>query len=154
MDMHVYANRRQAKADRNRQIRRFPAHARKAAKLLYRIWDHITKLFRKHFWQRLQMTGLYTIESNRENKSLYFLHGKPLQIRRPKAFSCGRSKKTLHCTRRAGILRARRENRPHQNTKRIVRLRLDKLDYRSAVRAKFALKSFINFFNSLNRQHL
>ena len=113
MDMHIYANRRQVKANCNRQIRRFPPHTWKAAEILYRIWNNITKLFCKHFWQRLQMTSLYTIKSNRKNKLLYFLNGKPLQIRRPKAFSLSRSKKTLHRTRRASILRARRENRPH-----------------------------------------
>lgn len=140
MDMHVYADRGEVESDCDGEVRRLSSDPRQLAQLLDRVRQHPRELLPQHLRKRLQVTRLVVVEPHGEDQLLYRLLGKSLEVLRREARALRLREEPPHRARRAGVLRARGEDRPHEHAERIVRLRLYQLYYWRAVRLELALK--------------
>ena len=130
MHMDVDADRRQVETDCDGEIRRLAADAGKLAKFLDCIREDSAEFLLEDFWKRLQVLRFVVVETDGEDELFYFLDAQPLKVSRGEASSLRLCEEPPYCARRASVLRAGGENSPDEDAERIVRLRLDKLDYR------------------------
>ena len=150
MDMNVDAYRRKVKADGDSEIRGLAPDARKFAQFLDRVGQGAAEFLLENFRKLLQVPCLVVVETDGKDQLFDFLCRQPLKVFRCKASTLRLCEEPSHSAGGARILRARREDRPDEDAKRIMRLRLDQLNDRRRMGFEFFLQRTVDFWYVTN----